>query len=206
MGKRHNLNEMLDHSQIENKEGHLTCARCREEKIVVEFAKDISKARGYSYICKPCKSALSSSYPKPSKEVIHERNVRNYHRNKEKRIEGIHRWMREVDGRSRTIILNSRSGAKKRNLEHSIVFDDVKEMFEKQEMRCCLTGFEFDMNPWKGNPYGPSIDRIDSSKGYIKGNIRLVCFAVNIGLSNFGTETYIEICKAVVNLFKEETR
>lgn len=32
----------------------------------------------------------------------------------------------------------------------------------------------------------PSIDRIDSNKGYVRGNIRIVCYIANLAMSQFG--------------------
>jgi hypothetical protein len=43
-------------------------------------------------------------------------------------------------------------------------------------------------------PFSPSIDRIDSNKGYTKDNCRLVCTIVNFGLHRFGEQIYEYVC------------
>jgi len=43
-----------------------------------------------------------------------------------------------------------------------------------------------------------SIDRIDSSKGYVEGNIQLVCRAVNYAKHALSQQEFIELCKEVV--------
>jgi hypothetical protein len=47
-------------------------------------------------------------------------------------------------------------------------------------------------NPWK-----PSLDRIDSTKGYLKGNVRFVTAMANICKGAFPDEDVVAFCKAV---------
>lgn len=41
-------------------------------------------------------------------------------------------------------------------------------------------------------PYQASLDRIDSSRGYVKGNVEFVCLAVNFAKSTFSKEQMLE--------------
>lgn len=43
----------------------------------------------------------------------------------------------------------------------------------------------------------PSLDRIDSSLGYIQGNLQLVTIKVNKMKSNFSDAEFMEICRNV---------
>lgn len=47
-----------------------------------------------------------------------------------------------------------------------------------------------------------SPDRIDSSKGYTKDNIWLICSAVNFMKSNLNLEEFKQYCQAVINYKK----
>lgn len=47
------------------------------------------------------------------------------------------------------------------------------------------------------NPWVPSIDRIDSSKPYLKENIQVVVFMYNMCKSEFTHNDVIKFCKAV---------
>lgn len=54
---------------------------------------------------------------------------------------------------------------------------------------CSVTGMSFSLvRPEGGNrrPYAPSVDRIDASRPYEPGNVRLVCVCVNYALNEWG--------------------
>lgn len=64
--------------------------------------------------------------------------------------------------------------------------------------RCQLTGQPFDRYYKSGpgkRPFIPSLDRIDSNKGYEVGNIRLVTSIVNLALNDFGSIPFFEMVK-----------
>lgn len=69
----------------------------------------------------------------------------------------------------------AKSRATKRNLEFNIDIEDIKI-----PDICPVFNIPFES---KGN-FTPSIDRIDSSKGYIKGNIQIISTRANILKSN----------------------
>lgn len=59
---------------------------------------------------------------------------------------------------------------------------DLYQMWERQGGLCAYTGVTMQWhNPIANleNPYNVSIDRIDSSQGYVAGNVHLVCVLVN---------------------------
>ncbi len=79
--------------------------------------------------------------------------------------------------------------------------DFLKQMMAKQNYLCAISGIPFEAKPSRKriNPYRPSIDRIDSSVGYLRTNVRIVLAAVNLGMSDFGEQVYREICDAVAS-------
>lgn len=63
------------------------------------------------------------------------------------------------------------------------------------EGTCRLTGIPFNYE-WNGpgtNPYAPSVDRIDSSKDYTRDNVRLILWAVNRALGEWGDDVFAHI-------------
>jgi hypothetical protein len=75
-------------------------------------------------------------------------------------------------------------------------------LFEKQNGLCALTGrcLTFHKSNGKGtmDRDSASIDRIDSGKGYIQGNVQWVCSFANIMKQRFTNQEFIKLCKDVV--------
>jgi len=68
-----------------------------------------------------------------------------------------------------------RAEAKKREIPFEITFDDLE--FPK---KCPVLGVKLDYNlKGKRNDNSPSIDRIDNTKGYIKGNVHIISWRAN---------------------------
>lgn len=76
-------------------------------------------------------------------------------------------------------------GAKLRNFEFDITIEYAWELFLKQNRKCSLSGVDiiFTRNIKHGQT--ASLDRVDSTKGYIESNIVWVHKDVNILKSNF---------------------
>ena len=90
------------------------------------------------------------------------------------------------------------TGALTRGLAWEITIDDVADLWEQQEQRCALTDLLLEM-PIDGRlaDITCSIDRIDSDKGYVRGNIQLVCKDINMSKQTFGQTEFLEMCLQV---------
>lgn len=67
------------------------------------------------------------------------------------------------------------AGAKIRGLDVSITHQDCVDLFEAQDSKCALTGVPICFNSIGSRSDGTaSLDRIDSTLGYVKGNIQWV--------------------------------
>lgn len=81
------------------------------------------------------------------------------------------------------------NSAKRRNIKKNLQFDiTVEWLQEKYTGYCELTGIEFQFANKGKSPIAPSLDRIDSSKGYTKDNVRIVCWGLNQAYSWWGSE------------------
>jgi len=71
----------------------------------------------------------------------------------------------------------------KRNREVDVTLEDLKIQWELQRGICFFSGINLKLSSHskiKKNPiYSASLDRIDTNKGYVKGNIRWVSRAIN---------------------------
>jgi len=86
-----------------------------------------------------------------------------------------------------------------RNREHDLSIDWLLEVAESQGFRCALTGIPFylpNSSASAKNPFAPSIDRIDCAKGYTRSNVRLVVFAVNAMLMDWGEPVFKRVAEA----------
>lgn len=84
--------------------------------------------------------------------------------------------------------------AKKLNKAFDLNENIILDKLNKQKNLCALSGIKLD---WKKNK--PSLDRIDSSKGYSQSNIQLVLFDINTMKTNNSDKKFVYICNLVAN-------
>lgn len=90
------------------------------------------------------------------------------------------------------------SGAKSRKLEITISIEDAWNQFVKQNGKCALTGMPLDFGTTKrAHDITASLDRINSSKGYIIDNIQWVHKKINVMKMDTPQNEFIEWCKKV---------
>lgn len=89
--------------------------------------------------------------------------------------------------------------ARERNLDFNITIEEAWDLFLKQNRRCAYSGLELffarDGNIVTGKT--ASLDRIDSSKGYVHGNIQWVHKTINHMKMDASEEEFINMCKLV---------
>ena len=85
------------------------------------------------------------------------------------------------------------------DFEFNLTVDYIKQLIEKQSFKCKLTGFDIKFATDYKNltKQTASLDRIDSTKGYIKGNVQWLHKDVNFAKHSLTQERFLEICKAV---------
>lgn len=84
----------------------------------------------------------------------------------------------------------------------SLSAQDLKDIWDKQVGKCPYTGFSMQIPHYnrairasKTTPYLASLDRIDSSKGYVLDNVEFVCLAVNYAKNAFSREEMLNFFK-----------
>lgn len=78
----------------------------------------------------------------------------------------------------------------------------LKELFDNQQGKCPFTGWNLILPKstygFKEKlPSNASLDRIDNSKGYIKGNVRFISLMANYARNRFSDYEVIEFCNSV---------
>jgi hypothetical protein len=98
------------------------------------------------------------------------------------------------------LVRTARRRAKSRERDFEIDYDFILNKYNEQLGICALSGINMTHTTMKGHcPTNISIDRIDSSLGYIKSNIQLICYQINIMKQVLGNKEFYEMCKGVVN-------
>ena len=95
--------------------------------------------------------------------------------------------------------LGRQSGRSK--VEISIDKEFLKRLWEEQGGKCAVTGLHMTYFPrGQRNATGlnGSVDRLDGLKGYVKGNVRLVCARVNAMRSSGEDADLLWWCKQII--------
>jgi hypothetical protein len=88
-------------------------------------------------------------------------------------------------------------GAIDRKLEFTIKIEEVWDLYIKQDRKCALSKLPI-IFPASLREYGTaSLDRIDSSKGYITGNVQWVHKDINQIKWNLDELYFVQLCKLV---------
>ena len=88
--------------------------------------------------------------------------------------------------------------AETRNINFEITIEQAWQIFLKQESKCALTKIDLEFNHKRKSSTGTaSLDRIDSSKGYVAENVQWVHKDINRMKSDFSEGYFIKMCKLV---------
>lgn len=143
------------------------CNKCNQVKLVSEFTKNTSSPDGLQYKCRACDVA----YQAQRRAKNYEQNLaysRNYQRNRRQNF----------DYRLQMLINASKQRAKEKGREHEISVEDLKALYPKDG--CCpIFGMKLQFNDAGFRENSPSIDRIDSNKGYTKDNVQVISWKAN---------------------------
>ena len=101
--------------------------------------------------------------------------------------------------------LSARDRSRYNNLDFNLTVEYLNELWIKQGGKCALSGIEMTFELQNGRtPTNVSIDKIDRTKGYIIGNIQLVCMACNQMKSDLSEKEMYHFCKKVVEYYESK--
>lgn len=92
-----------------------------------------------------------------------------------------------------------KSNALLRGIVWNVSFEHLADLLIEQDFKCALTGW--DIHAMEVNS-SASLDRIDSSIGYIDGNVQWLAGKVNMMKQSYTQEEFIEMCVAVADKVK----
>jgi len=146
------------------------CTSCLEEKSVADFHKKYSAGDGLAHYCKSCANKRSKKWARANKEYVKE--YRSREDVKFKRAAVTRMWnRRNVDS---TLLTHARKRARSKGLEINI----EKEHIQVPDV-CPILGIDICVADGKTSDHSPTLDRIDSNKGYIVGNVHVISHRAN---------------------------
>ena len=178
------------------------CDNCGKEaqKPLSEYNRNIKLGRK-NFCCRACSATYRCNLYKdtPTEAQLQaQRNIKNYCQNHKDE------W---------TPFRYSLRNAKKRFKEFNLTLEDLKQIWEQQNGICPYTGLKLYLPTW--NKKGSceqlwcraSLDRIDSSKGYVVGNVQFVSTPINLmksTMSDLETKQYLKLISFYTSHFCED--
>lgn len=89
--------------------------------------------------------------------------------------------------------------------------DNLWDLMVKQNHKCALSGLDITLSKGKNvvmttnqnnldySGWTASLDRIDSKKGYIEGNVQWVHRHINIMKNSYDEDYFKELCRLIIN-------
>jgi hypothetical protein len=163
------------------------CGICKEDQFLSEYSKNVSAPDGLQYRCRTCDKAYQKK-----------RRADNLQHNLEYGRLYLKKRRENFDYRLQMLINASKQRAKDKNRVHEITVDDIKAIYPK-DGKCPIFGFDLEFGNAGFRETSPSIDRIDSSKGYTVDNIQIISWKAN-RIKSYAT---VEELETVVSYMKQ---
>lgn len=158
------------------------CTRCEERKTDDLFYKNKSRPNGLTSWCKQCTAAYQAALPKKTRAQY----AATYYNKRKETNPALFMWKQA----------KHRAEFDYNGMEFSI---DVEDIIIPE--KCPY--FDIPFIPLDRN-WGYSLDRIDSSKGYVKGNIQVISSKANTMKNNATKEELIKFAEGVLYLHAQE--
>jgi hypothetical protein len=186
------------------------CKTCKEIKDVSLFYNTGALKDGSAKYHPSCKSCVleynrtlyrdDPSYRQKRKERCRNIEEDAVIKNKQRSSD----FYKSINGRTLTLL----KSANRRACNFKEACDlDYDFLYNKLENGVCeVTGIAFDFNKPEQtckNPYAPSIDRIDSTIGYIKSNTRIVIWQYNLMKGELSDKELLILCKLILERSKD---
>lgn len=179
------------------------CKICNKKE---KRRKNIHVDKDGNILCLVCKE-----YKEPLKFNISGNNLHRNYRDgrcidcKKKQAEK-RKITNKGNGSIERMLLSRYLGLKERAKKKGLIVDFQKEflleLWNKQKGYCAISGIKMTYENFKGRVFtNISVDRIDSSKGYIKENIQLICMAVNQMKSDLTLDELLYFCEKIYSNF-----
>ena len=193
------------------------CIKCRQIVSAKQFTNNKTKKDGLGSYCLECNGVARREWGKNNPDKLKAQKQRrnqqdrvkqskqeSYQSNRETILAKLKQQRTGKEGYLKTMLRGAKSRAKKNNLE----FDIDLQYLQSVATDCCpVDGLPFDwerrLGTNKSLPLAtPSLDRINSSKGYVKGNVKIIGWKWNAKKSNMNLDDLLLLVEYVRNATK----
>lgn len=168
-----------------------TCSKCNAGKPLTAFYADKRKADGLCAQCKECRSAAHKTHKDANKDKIAGRERVWRENNRDRVLKN--NSDRRNQKRAMCLVAAARVRARAKGVAFSLTDSDISQLQAVIDIGLCqLSGAKFTI----GGPRSatsPSLDRITPALGYVSGNVRVICHALNAALGDWGEESLAPI-------------
>ena len=145
-----------------NTEGMKSCFGCKKSKVLSDFNRDVTRKDGRKSRCAVCTRIAANVW-----------NAENPHKARKRALA----WQRRNP--SRCLFISTKCRAKRLGIAFNISESDIQI-----PLRCPVLDLVLSRGQEGPHDGSPTVDRIIPSKGYVKGNVIVICALANRVKSN----------------------
>ena len=167
-----------------------TCTKCGVLKNLTEFYREKRARNGRRYSCKMCDHERKVRYLTGLSLEEHERQKALRKKHKMTERDYSRRWRQK--NLAMALIGHARTRARRLGLPFDLAEHREELQARIDAGKCELSGIDLNLEVGK-TARSVSLDRIEPEKGYIYENVRVICCALNFGMSNWGEDELLAI-------------
>lgn len=175
------------------------CIECKNNKTLENFHVNKNGSKNRNNRCKECRNFINRErHKREDVKQKHSERMKNNRKDPEyvrKINEYGKNYYKSDHGRTKSLLKSAKRRSYKFDYHCDIDYYFILEKLEKGY--CEATGIVFDKNgegDYSNHPYSPSLDRVDSKKGYTKENVRMVIWQFNLMKGEVSDEYLLSIC------------
>lgn len=172
------------------------CYKCRESKLLDCFYDNKTMADGKDSYCRKCRY----SYHRERKDVVNSQRRIKMTTNPEHRAKELLKKKESYTKNIETALLTrARRRARVFGFEFNIDITDIKV-----PDICPILEVPIKVGTKNNYLFSPSLDRVDNTKGYIKGNIKVISMLANSMKNTADNELLYRFCKNLPKYLQDE--